>query len=161
MSWPHSLTLSLRTKRNKSDSKIKKCWDISRINSKRKSNKKRGKDKNKKSKRNKWEITWLVKFKKRRPKKQKKRKSILSKLTYGKRTPQTFSKTKRIRPNTLSKFTNNTNIFWWNKWNKKKTTRTERKWTLWSCCTIRPLWRQPDSKISKWKRQKFEDFFKL
>ena len=161
MSWPHSQILSSRTKKNKSDSKIKKCWDTLKINSKRKRKKKKEKNKNKKTKRNIWEITWPVKFNKKKPRKSKKRKSTSSKPMSGRKTPQTFSKTKKTSPSTWNKCISNTKVSWRNKWSRKKTTKTERKWTHWSYFTTRPSWKQLGNKTNMSKRQNFEAFYTI
>ena len=160
-SWPPSQILSSRTKKNKSDFKIKKCWGTLKINSKRKSKKKKEKNKNKKTKRNIWEITWPAKFNKKKPRKLKKRKSIPSKPTSGRKTLQTFWTMKKTRPSTWNKCISNTKVSWSNKWSRRKTTKTERKWTHWSYFTTRPWWKQLESKTSMSKRQNFEVFYTI
>lgn len=135
---------------------MRKCWGTLKISSESKSKKNSARSKSKRSKRNKWETILPGKSKKRRPSKSSKRKSMKSRPRSGKKTLQTFSTTKRIKVSTSNKCISNMNQFSRSKWRTKRKTRTVRKWTLWSCFTIKPWWRLRLMLTNTSKRQKYE-----
>lgn len=156
MLWPLSLTQLLRTKSNKLDFKMKKCSSTLRISWESKSKTMKEKPESKKSKRNRWENTWQNRLRKKNTKKCKRKRLTRNRPKFGKRTLKTFSKMRRISPNTWKTSTSNTRKSWRNKWKIKKIRRTKRKWTLWSFFITRPWWKLLPAKMKTLKKQKSE-----